>query len=181
MGWLVVAVPFVAGLYLAWLTLAPAAIPLPPANMPAEQVLPALAEPPTINRVLISKIGVDVPLGSEGEAALDRGAWHRHPQRGSPASGGNFIVSAHRFELGLTPGDTVRKSPFYHLDKLNIGDEIVVDFGGQRYRYAIRERQTVKPSQVEIEAPSAEAKLTLYSCTLRGESDGRDVLIATKM
>ena len=56
-----------------------------------------------------------------------------------------------------------------------------MDFQGKRYGYEIIEEKSVKPTQVEIEAPVPEgedAKLTLYTCTLKGESDGREVFIA---
>jgi sortase A len=110
---------------------------------------------------------------------LDNGAWHRHPERGDPEKGGNFILAAHRFELGPTPSETQRKSPLYHIDKVEVDDDIQIDFNGKRYDYRVAERLAVKPTQTEIEAPSDVAKLTLYTCTLGGETDGREVLIAT--
>ena len=64
------------------------------------------------------------------------------------------------------------------IDKLSVGDQIIVEFNGKRYGYQISEHKEVKPTQTEIEAVSEESKLTLYTCTLKGESDGREVFIA---
>lgn len=165
------------GIYLLVLVLTPnipVLFPVEPINM---KTLPR----PSGNKIYIPKIGVNVELSSGGAEALEKGAWHRFPERGDPAEGGNFIVSAHRFSLGATPGQTRQKSSFYHIDKLAIGDQIIVDFQGKRYGYEITEEKSVKPDQVEIEAPleeGEEPKMTLYTCTLKGESDGREVFIA---
>lgn len=131
------------------------------------------------DRLFIPQINVDVAIlkGSD-ESVLDKGAWHRNPQNGNPADGGNFVLSAHRFVMGATPGETRRQSPFYNLDKLQIGNQLFVDYKGERYGYKIIEKQSVKPNQIEIEAPMEDDRLTLYSCTLRGAADGRDVVIA---
>ncbi len=162
-----------AGLYLLLLVLTPNIPFFYPVKEFDAKTLPA----PQKDELYIPKIGVNVPIAT-GESALNDGAWHRYPERGNPVNGGNFILAAHRFEIGLTPGETARKSPFYHIDKLSIGDQIIVDFQGQRYGYQITSHESVKPDQVAIEAPSTEPKLTLYTCTLKGQSDGREVFIA---
>lgn len=165
------------GIYLLVLVLTPNVPVLFPAKPINAKTLPA----PTGDRIYIPKIGVSVEIDTGGAEALEKGAWHRFPERGDPVAGGNFIVSAHRFSLGATPGQTRHKSPFYHIDKLAKGDQVLVDFKGKRYGYEIIEEKSVKPTQVEIESPlaSGEApKLTIYTCTLKGESDGREVFIA---
>lgn len=132
------------------------------------------------NKIIIPKIGVNIAYG-ETETALDRGAWWRHAERGNPEKGGNFIVAAHRFTLAPTPQETTVKSPFYHIEKLAIGDQIIIDYNGKRYGYKIDTITDIKPDQVEIEAPSDTAKLTLYTCTLGGAADGRIALTATPL
>jgi sortase A len=136
------------------------------------------APKPAENRIIIPSINVDIPYGDDGEAALDRGAWWRHPERGNPEKGGNFIIAAHRFSIQPTPQATVEKSPFYHLDKVKVGDPIIVDYNGKRYGYKISKQYTVTPTQTEIEAESEEPKLTLYSCELGGADAGRVVFEA---
>jgi sortase A len=133
------------------------------------------------NRIIIPQINVDIPYGTNGTTSLDKGAWWRYPERGDPVKGGNFIIAAHRFSIQLTPQETAIKSPFYHLDKLKVGDPIIIDFEGKRYGYKINKTYTVKPTQTEIEAPTDTAKMTLYSCELGGSEAGRTVLDAQPM
>lgn len=165
------------GLYLLVLVLTPNIPILYPIKEINVKSLPA----PAANKVYIPKIGVDVLINAGGPEQLENGAWHRFPERGDPTDGGNFILSAHRFLLGVTPEKTRKKSPFYHINKLTKGDQILVDFEGKRYGYEIFQQKKVRPNQIEIEAPlkeNEEPKLTLYSCTFKGEADGRDVFIA---
>jgi sortase A len=131
------------------------------------------------DRLFIPQINVDVAIvtGTTIEA-LDRGSWHRKPELGDPVKGGNFILSAHRFTMGLTPQQTLAKSPFYNIEKLQVGDQIYVDWQGKRYAYEISKEYEVKPNAVYIEDASAIAKMTLYSCTMGGSADGRAVFDA---
>ena len=92
--------------------------------------------------------------------------------------GGNFILSAHRFKIGLTPSQTKYNSPFYNIDLVVVGDPIRIFYDGRWYDYEVTKKFAVKPNDTYIEAPSSEAKLTLYSCTLAGSNDGRDVIEA---
>ena len=131
------------------------------------------------DRLFIPQINVDVAIVTgKDESVLNKGAWHRKPEQGDPTKTGNFILSAHRFEMGVTPQQTAAKSPFYNINKLKIGDQIYVDYQGKRYAYEIEKKYEVAPTSVAIEDQSKEAKMTLYSCTLGGSSDGRDVFDA---
>jgi len=135
---------------------------------------------PRDNRIVIPRIGVDIPY-DKGAAALDRGAEWRYPSRGNPVDGGNFIIAAHRFSIQPTIGGTLEKSPFYAIDRLAKGDRIIIDYSGKRYAYEITDKINVSPNQTEIEAPSDEPKLTLYSCTLNGSADGRIVIVSKRL
>lgn len=133
------------------------------------------------NRLYLPKINVDVPVvpidGSES-IALEKGAINRAPDNGNPKDGGNFVLAAHRFNMGLTPQKTRAKSPFYHLDKVAEGDDIYVDYKGQRYAYKVVETKSVKPDATEIEQRTTDGRLTLYTCELSGPKSGREVVIA---
>lgn len=133
----------------------------------------------TENRLYIPKIDINLPYNTGGAETMENGAWWRKPENGNPADGGNFVLSAHRFIMGLTPEQTLRKSPFYNVDRLQNGDEIIVDYNGKRYFYTISDIFEVKPEDVHIENRTDKPRLTLYSCTLGGAQDGRNVFIAT--
>ena len=163
------------GVYILVLLASPTIAPLIAMKPIDVKDLPAPTEKE--NRIIIPKIGVNIHYES-GAAALDRGAEWRYPERGNPEIGGNFIIAAHRFSIQPTPQGTIEKSPFYSIDKLAIGDKVVIDYNGVRYAYQIDNIFDVKPTQIEIEAPSDEPKLTLYSCELSGPDAGRVVITA---
>lgn len=163
------------GLYLLVLVITPA--------LPSPQPLKNWNEPVskkvevTDQRLYIPRLSLNLKYG-DTENSLNDGLWHRHPDRGNPEAGGNFILAGHRFSLAPTPSETYRKSPLYYADKLEVDDYLYADFNGKRYRYTITKKFEVKPTQIEIEAPSKEPKITLYTCTLGGENDGREVIEA---
>lgn len=131
------------------------------------------------DQLLIPKIAVAAPIAVGGWEVLDRNqVWHRFPERGNPADGGNTILAAHRYVFGWTPQQVSRASILYNINQLTIGDSIYVDYLGKRYVYRVTKKETVKPDASNIEAKTTEPRLTMYSCTLRGERDGREVIIA---
>lgn len=164
----------VAGTYLLVLLQAPTIKPL---DVAAQKKF--VPEEIADKRIIIPKIAVKVDLFSGDQTVLDKGAWHRLPELGNPDTGGNFIVSAHRYVLSASPSRTKEQSYFYNIDKLSVGDTILVDWREKRYTYKVSRIYTVKPSQLEIESPSEKPKLTLYTCTLAGSSDGRVVIEAS--
>lgn len=179
------ALPVVAimiGGYMLVNALAPA-LPFPLANGGQAVAQRLTSQPPTLteNRLYIPQINVDiaiVPIDGNETLALEKGAVQRAPASGNPRDGGNFVLAAHRFQLGLTPDLTRKKSPFYHIDKLKTGDQFFVDYAGTRYAYEVTAKQQVSPTAVEIESRTSDARLTLYSCELAGPKAGRDVVVA---
>lgn len=168
------------GAYLTFTALSPLIFTasLNPTSNPVTEKLAKTTPQIPEDRLYIPKIAVDVPFKSGDAAVMENGAWWRHPARGNPADGGNFILSAHRFLMGFTPEQTYRQSPFYRLHDLAVGDQIIVDYRGHRYTYLIESIFAVAPDDTKIERPTDDARLTLYSCTLGGARDGRDVIIA---
>lgn len=128
---------------------------------------------PQGNRLVIPKIGVDVPI-VEGptETALWRGVW-RIPGTSSPDKGGNTVLSGHRFQYRPPNSSTL-----YLLDRLQNGDPIIVYWNDQEYDYVVRERRVVNPDAVEILAPTDKPQLTIFTCTPLFTTKQRLVLIA---
>lgn len=168
----------IGGLYTLSLVVSPTVAPLVAAKPINVTTLPTPKHDD--NRIIIPKIGVDIAY-APGAASLDRGAQWRYPENGSPDKGGNFIIAAHRFSIQPTPQSTVEKSPFYNIDKLAVGDKIIVDHLGNRYAYEINKVFDAQSTEVEVEAKSTEPKLTLYSCELGGAKAGRVVITASPM
>lgn len=166
-----------AGGYVLYAVLSPGLrlVGVDPANNSTTRTLEE--EDYTEPMLYIPKIDVSVPYGTSEDDLAD-GAWWRKSSNGNPQDGGNFVLAAHRFEMGITPAQTTQQSPFYHLGKLEIGDDIVVDYEGERYTYTVSRAYAVAPTDIEIENRTDTPQLTLYTCTLSGSSDGRDVVIA---
>lgn len=173
----------IGGIYIAYLTLVAAGSR--PINQSStsqqkffEQHALAVSE---VNTLIIPKISINALINPGGVATLKDGAiWHRLPENGDPEKGGNFVLAGHRYVFALKPDKVVEDSVLYNLDKLNVNDQIIVDWNKKRYNYTITKTYSVKPTDVQIEEHSDQAKLTLYSCTLNGSADGRIVVEAVQ-
>jgi len=134
-------------------------------------------EIPKDNRLVIPSIGVDIAIvEGKTEKALNSGAW-RIPGTGKPGMS-NLVIAGHRMSYGFSPDEIRSKLSFYHLDKLKEGEYVLVYWQGKEYPYVVTETKIVEPTQIEIEAPTKEHVLTLYTCTPMGTSNQRLVKIA---
>ncbi|MCD4811768.1 class E sortase [bacterium] len=130
------------------------------------------------NWIIIPKIDLFEEIFEGGEEVLSLGVYHKFPEMGDPEKVGNFLLTAHRQELGLTVDSTRRKSPFYNIDKLEVDDEIKIVWNHVMYIYVVKNIYVVEPDQMEIEKQTEKSRLTLYTCTLAGSDDGRIVIEA---
>lgn len=113
------------------------------------------------NRITIPALKVDSPVyGGTSIDFLEKGTWLR-PNGSTPDKGGNTVIVGHRY----TSQDWFGKNTFYDLPDVEVGDLIEVVWEGKEYVYKIFLTDTVKPDAVEIEAPSSENILTIYTCT----------------
>ena len=127
---------------------------------------------PKENRIVIPSIQVNEPIieSSSINAIKDGGTWRR-PKSSDPTRGGNTVIVGHRFY-----GNNV--STFYHLDKVLSGQKLAVYWQGVEYMYEVVETKVVEADQVQIESPTADARLTLYTCTPIWTAKQRLVVIA---
>jgi sortase A len=131
-------------------TAAPVDVPVAPPKHPyaPEPVV-------TIGQLVIPKLGLDWPLG-EGISLnnIDRGPSH-WPGSALPGRIGNMVIAGHR---------VTHTHPFLHIDSLVPGDEVFVDYQGQRYRYVVTGSEVVTPKQVSIVNQTSDATGTLFAC-----------------
>jgi LPXTG-site transpeptidase (sortase) family protein len=129
-------------------------VPEPPAAPPA--------------RLSIATLGVDAPveavgLDGEGRMATPSQPSHVGWYRSGPAPGqaGDAVIDGH---LDWTSGPAV----FFHLDRLRVGDEVVVlQSSGGRLRFAVDSLSTI-PFDAPLDAfftASGPPSLTLITCT----------------
>lgn len=124
--------------------------PLVPADLP----LPEHGDP--IAQIKIPKIGVDhVVVEGETLDQLKRGPAH---YTGTPLPGqeGNSAIAGHRTTYG---------APFHNIDKLEVGDQIVVQTMQGEFVYEVDVANLiVKPSQVEVLDDKGDNRITLTAC-----------------
>lgn len=118
-----------------------------------------LAPPPTENTLVVPGIQVDETVleGADIGVLNEGGVWRR-PQTSTPDQGGNTVVVAHRFSYS-------DPSTFFHLDQLQEDDTFVVWWEGKEYIYEVFEVVEVPATAIEIEGPTDDPILTLYTCT----------------
>lgn len=133
---------------------------------------------PEGRRLVIPSINVDLPiLEGVDESTLSYGVWWR-PGTGDPIKGSNMVLTGHRLGYGFLPQEIQEQSSFYNLDKVKIGDYIIVYWDGKEYDYQISTEETVLPTEARIENPTDEPQLTLYTCTPVGINSHRLVKYA---
>ena len=115
--------------------------------------------PPTENRLVIPSILLDEQV-FEGPtiATLHKGVWRR-PNTSTPNIKGNTVMAGHVFTYSDPQG------VFYNLNKVNPGDSIAVYWEGSEYLYTVQSKQEVPNTAVQVEAPTDDSRLTLYTCT----------------
>jgi len=96
----------------------------------------------------------------------------RLPTGSTPDKGGNTVIVGHRFSY------TAPRGIFYFLNKVHVNDEIGLVWNDKTYAYKVASVQQVPPTEISVEAPTVDARLTLYTCTPLWLPKERLVIIA---
>lgn len=122
--------------------------------------LPSSDDDTTANRLIIPKIGVNIPIivAQDEQYGLSRGAW-LVPQGSTPDKGGNTVLTGHRFKY-LPPSNLT----FYLFNKLEKDDVFSVIWEKKSYFYKIKEIKIVDPSDPSPYNKSDSPVLTMYTC-----------------
>jgi LPXTG-site transpeptidase (sortase) family protein len=140
------------------------------AELPVPEPAPAnpyAATPDIRHGVLeIPAIGLSQPL-FEGVSltAINRGPSH-WPGTAMPGELGNVVVAGHR---------TTYTKPFWALDELQPGDELVFTIGAERTVYELDRLEIVAPEDVHIVDQHRDFQATLFACHPRGSARQRIV------
>lgn len=101
-----------------------------------------------------------VQEGRGYERGLKDSLWHL-PYTPTPESGGNTVIVGHSINYG-----NIVPPPFFYLNRVEIGDIIKVEYGGELFNYEIYKKIVVGSKEVEYEKSSeGEHIITLYTCT----------------
>ncbi|MFT4136703.1 class E sortase [Microbacterium sp.] len=165
-----------AALAQSWETSSPQESPAPTATpaptqqpeTPAEIPVPAQVEPGTPFGVMrVPRFGegwvFTIAGGVSRAQVLDRGEIGHYPDTAMPGGVGNTAYAAHRWTSA---------APFDPIDRLVVGDAIVIETPDGWYTYRFRTLGYVQPTEVDVlqpvpQAPGAGAGgryLTLTSC-----------------
>lgn len=110
------------------------------------------------NQLYIPSIRLTQPiLEGLSPKTVNLGVW-RVPTTSTPEQESNTVLVGHRFSY---------KDPsvFYHFDKIEKGDNIYVSWKKKIYVYKVDTIRVVTPKVNEVEAPTKDPRLTLYTCT----------------
>lgn len=112
--------------------------------------------PRSPTRIVIPAIKVDWPIvQGDGWEELKQGIGHRVGSA-NPGERGNMILSGHNDVYG---------EPFRDLEKLELGSEVLVYAGVTPFRYVVKAKRVVVPTDLSPLAPSKIPIVTLITCT----------------
>ncbi len=134
--------------------------PAPPAlglRLSAVAALPVpTTGPRSPTRIVIPAINVDWPIvEGDGWEELKQGIGH-HAGSANPGERGNMVLSGHNDVYG---------EPFRDLEIIEVGREVLIYAGANVFRYVIKAKRVVAPTDLSPLAPSRTPIVTLITCT----------------
>lgn len=136
--------------------------------------------------IIIPSIRVKAPVIYEQRTdatsinyALRNGVAH-YGTTALPGEKGNVAIFGHSSGVAWAPGNY--KFVFTLLDKLQPGQQIILDYHGDRYVYIVTGSKVISPSDMDVlKADGDKSKLLLITCTPVGTSKNRLVVEAKQV
>jgi sortase A len=140
-----------------------------PGEIDPKKALPPSPEGEAIAVIKLPAIDVEkLVVEGVGVAELKQAPGH-YPGTPLPGQPGNAAIAGHRTTYG---------APFNQLDKMKVGDPVIISTKQGTFRYETTELKVVSPKQVEVLDPTPDNRLTLTTCNPRYSASQRLVLIA---
>jgi sortase A len=136
---------------------------------------PAEAPPPppegdSVAMLRIPKLNLEkAVIEGVGVPQLKQAPGH-YPNTPLPGQRGNAAIAGHRTTYG---------APFYNLDQLSQGDEILVTTRQGQFRYDVVGSKIVSPHETSVLDSTGEDRLTLTTCNPRFSAKERLVVVAS--
>ncbi|MBT4021239.1 sortase [Candidatus Peribacteria bacterium] len=171
------------------------ALPLPPSLPTAGASIEMITVSPPDNRLVIPKIGKNIPLVEVSDAALKRQDWKtfekdvqhalrfgavRYPGTAEPGQVGNIFITGHSSYYPWDFGGY--KDVFVLLHTLEIGDKYSIYYEGDIHHYLVSEKYEVSPRDVSVlEQPDDKFSSMLMTCSPVGTTLKRLIVRADEI
>jgi len=166
-GFYLMVAPFLP--QITWWLHPPKPIPIQPITVSHATAKPAPI--PSDNLLIVPRLAMkEVIHDGPTMAELRKGVW-LIPHTSQPDLKSNTVIIGHRFTYA---GPAV----FYFLDKIQVGDPIIIDWHSKEYTYKVTQVNVVPPTQVSVIDPSPNPELTLYTCTPLWTAKNRLIIVA---
>ncbi len=120
-------------------------------------------------RIELPTVGGDyVVVEGTDEPSLRKGPGH-YPQTPLPGEGGTIAIAGHR---------TTYLAPFRSIDRLERGDEVLVEMPWARFTYAVEKQRIVAPTRTDVIDRSDHERLVLSACHPLYSAEQRIVVFA---
>jgi len=111
--------------------------------------------PEHATRIQIPALDVDAPIvQGDGWEQLKKGVG-QHVGSANPGDQGNIVLSAHNDIFGEL---------FRDLDRLKVGDQVILYTNQRAYTYVVSDSKVVEPTQVDVMESTSLPSVTLISC-----------------
>lgn len=111
-------------------------------------------------KVIIDSVNIEGYIAQGlGSETMMRGFWH-FPTSVYPGELGNSVIIAHRFQY-LPPA----KNTFFNLDKIRVGDNVILQGEGGEYTYTVTNIREVNPNDTSVLKQTDDYRVTLITCT----------------
>jgi LPXTG-site transpeptidase (sortase) family protein len=138
-----------------------------PTAKPAQHTPVKLGSP--FARIVIPRIELDeIVVEGVNEKQLALGPGHME-ETAWPGEIGNMVISGHR---------VTHSRPFYNLDRLKIGDPVIIYTKSQKFTYNVVEKKVVLPTDLSVIKPTKNKILTLTTCNPRFSAKTRLIVHA---
>jgi len=170
-------------------------LPTPPSLPIAGPSIEMVTISPPDNRLIIPKIGRNIPMVEVSDAALRREDWKtfekdvqhalrfgavRYPGTAEPGQVGNIFITGHSSYYPWDFGNY--KDVFALLHTLDIDDEYSIYYEGDLHHYRIREKYEVSPKDVSVlEQPDDRFSSMLMTCSPVGTTLKRLIVRADEI
>ncbi|MCD6109807.1 class D sortase [bacterium] len=146
---------------------------------------------PPDTRIVIPRIGINVPVVTVSPEALIDRDWNKleqqiqealrdgvvhYPSTAFPDEEGNVVITGHSSYFPWDPGRF--KDVFALLHQVQVGDKVYMYYNQKKYAFEVYETKVVLPNQVDVLTQNGENRLTLITCTPVGTNLKRLVVIA---